>query len=594
MLEKVGTTENDIKKYLESIDEEMDYYKDNVIAKEWDDIPDFYSGKTHWGKYRPTHKVSPVLNFLRQAIERKTSLMTDSKPFVDILPYNDKLQDVAEALVEIIASKWSEQTLDMTLTDIIFYSELFGTAGINTLFDKTLKNGEGDITMQCIDPRNLNFDPMVTSSQYLKEAEYIRIEQVRSTSLLKYVYKNDGIKPDAPMGILGLRRKSTRRGRIVRKVISSVKKDSAIGRSLVREYWLQDRVLVKGKLKYPGGRHIIVAGDQIVVDGPNPYWDGIFPIDILDWHRNPDSAWGDGEILDLKKLQQLLNKLVAIVIENGMLMSNSIWIGDLNALEPDQWDDLDNIPGLKVKKKPGSDLRREPGAALPSGIFNLISYLEGAIEKLSGNTEVVQGKSPGEVKSGVAIEALQAAAMAIIRLKARSVEALLERVGQKFIARIFQYETEDRLMWRLKSGQDYEKFMFFKKMLRDKKLFKSPKDAWKDFLFKVRPGSSLNMNNWQKSMIAMQMYQAQPKPLIDRQGVLETMDWPGRSDIIARLEAQEAAELEMALVMQGMGGKGGVMPGRPGGSAPGITDTNSPHAAQGAREAQSKGVGGIQ
>jgi hypothetical protein len=137
-LDKVGTTEKDIKKYLEAIDEECDNYKDNVIAKEWDDIPDFYSGKTHWGQYRPQHKVSPVLNFLRQMIERKTSLMTDSKPFVDILPYSDPLQDVAEALVEIIASKWAEQTLDMTLTDIIFYSELFGTSGTNTLYASTL------------------------------------------------------------------------------------------------------------------------------------------------------------------------------------------------------------------------------------------------------------------------------------------------------------------------------------------------------------------------------------------------------------------------------------------------------------------------
>jgi hypothetical protein len=93
---------------------------------------------------------------------------------------------------------------------------------------------------------------MVTSSQYLKDAEYIRIEQIRPTSLLKFNYKNDDIEPNAPIGYLGPRKKSTRRGRIVRKIISSVKRDSAIGRSLVKEYWLKDRTLVKGKMKYPG------------------------------------------------------------------------------------------------------------------------------------------------------------------------------------------------------------------------------------------------------------------------------------------------------------------------------------------------------
>jgi hypothetical protein len=349
-----------------------------------------------------------------------------------------------------------------------------------------------------------------------------------------------------------------------------------------------------GKALYPGGRHIIIAGEELVLDEKNPYWDKLFPVDLLDWHRNPDSAWGEGEIEDLRELQRLLNKLIAMIVENGLMMTNAIWIGDANALEPDEWDKIDNVPGLKIKKRPGTELRREIGAPLPTSLFSAVQYVEAAIEKLSGNTDVVAGRTPGEVKSGIAIEALQTAAMAIIRLKARAVEQLLSNIGQKMIARIFQFETEDRMMWRLTSEREFKAYKFFKSMLRDKKLFPNgPQDAWRDFLFKVRPGSSLAMNKWQESLIAMQMYQAQPKPLIDRQGVLEKMDWEGRTELLARLEQQEAEELQQQIALMQMQQGGQVPSGQKGGSAPGVSDIRSPHAAQGMQEAQRKGTGGI-
>lgn len=591
--EKIGKDEKTIKNFLDDIDQEMDQFKEEHISKGWDDIPDFYRGKSQWGEDRPSHKLSPVLNFIQQSIERKVSQMTDTKPFMDILPYNDSLNEVAQALEAIVASKWSEQSLDMTLTDIIFYAEMFGACGVNTCYDKALHNGEGDITVKCIDPRCLNFDPMVVSSQDLWMGEYIRLDTIMPTSLLKQMYpaKAADIQDDAPFSFKKPIERGIR-GRQVRKPVSHVRgSKGAIKRSIVKEYWVQDRSMSRGELKYPGGRQIKIAGGEIVLDKPNPYWDRRFPIDLLDWHRNPDSAWGQGDILGLMELQKLINKLIAVVAENGILMTNAIWIGDSNALQAKDWDALDNVPGLKVKKRPGSKLERVSPPPLSQSVFQLIAYLEKALEKLSGHTEVVQGKSPGEVKSGIAIEALQAAAMSLIRLKSRALESLIERAGQKLVARIFQYETEDRMMWRLGSGEQFEAFKFMRAALVDKQKFPDgPESAWKDFLFKIRPGSSLSMNNWQKSLVAMQMYSAQPEPLIDRLGVLETMDWPGRTDIIRRLDEKKAEDMRIAMMMQGMG-SGGPMPGLggPGGSAPKVTDIKSPHAAQGMREAQTKG-----
>lgn len=609
MAEQIGNKPEEIQKYLGELDQEMDQYKEEYVSKGWDGIPDFFRGKTHWSEKRPSHKVSPVLNFLRQAIERKTSQMTDTKPFISILPFYDPLTRCAEALEDIISSKWSEQTLDMTLTDIVFYAELFGSCGVNTTYDRTLLHGIGDSTFQTIDPRNFNFDPACTCSYFLDRAEYVRIEDIKPTSLMKYMYQDyaSDIKPDAPVDFYTPERKNyDRRGRIIRRVIdrmSRKKGTGALDRSLIREYWVQDRTLVGKNLKYPGGRHFIIAGGVLVLDEKNPYWDERFPTDMLDWHRNPDSAWGDGELEDLKQLQVLLNKLVAIVIENGIMQSNGIWIGDYNALKPDEWNKLDNVPGLKVKKKPGSDLRREPGVAIPGTVFNTIQYLENAIEKLAGNTEVVQGGAPGEVRSGVAIEALQQAAMAIVRLKARCVESLLERIGQKMISRIFQFEGGERQMWRIRDDKYYEAFKYTSDILRGdsketKKYLKNKKDAWKNFLFKIRPGSSMAMNKWQETAMALQLYQAQPKPIIDREAVLDIIELPNRTETLQRMIDRERIDQENAIALMAMqsqartGAAGPPPSGEKGGSAPGAPlPPSSPHQQQAVREALSKGQG---
>lgn len=531
--------------------------------------------------------------------------MTDTRPFLDILPFYDPLTRVADALQEIIASKWSEQSLDMSLTDGIFFAELFGGCGFNTTFNKELMHGKGDSTFEVVDPRNLNFDPACTAAHYVDRCEYVRIEVIKPTSFLKYTYQDSAnlIKDDAPIDFYTPERKNfDRRGRMIKRVIGKVaNKKAAIGRSIVKEYWIQDRELENGSLKYKGGRHIIIAGGAMVKDEANPYWDKKFPVDFLDWHKNPDSAWGDSELKDLKELQIVLNKLVAVIVENGIMMSNAIWIGDTNALKPDEWKELDNVPGLKVKKKPGSDLKRVSGESVSPTVFSTLQYIESAIGKLSGNVEVVQGKTPGQVKSGIAIEALQQAAMAIVRLKARSVESLLERIGQKMISRIFQFESGDRQMWRLKSDKDFEAFKFFSKLLRGedkaaKKFLKNKEDAWKNFLFKIRPGSSMSMNKWQNAMLAMQLYQATPKPLIDREYALDMIDLPNREEVLKRMETQEAVEMEFALKMQKQKeqmdieaagrGKSGT-----GGSAPGIKDMRSPHLPQALQEGLAKGQG---
>jgi hypothetical protein len=318
-------------------------------------------------------------------------------------------------------------------------------------------------------------------------------------------------------------------------------KKSTIPRGIVRSFWLKDRATnEKGEPLYPTWRHIITAGGVVVHDAPNPYWDGSLPYDMLTWGFNVDSAYGRNEVQTLEMPQLMLNKVLATIIENAMFMANGIWIGDYNALDPAGWKKLSNEPGGQVKVRPGTKLERVGGPPLPLYTFQLLNMLGGSIEKLSGVPEASQGRRPGQVTSGAAIESLQVAGQTLVRLKSRQVESLISRVGQKMISRIFEYYTTNKIFSITRDSGVLQKFEFERHKILDifVKNKVDSKEAFKEFVFKVAPGSSLAMTKWQKGLIATQLYQL---GIIDDKEVLDAIEWPNRDEVIERTRAAKAA-----------------------------------------------------
>ena len=175
--ETIGKDEKKIKNFLDDIDQEMDQFKEEHISKGWDDIPDFYEGKNQWGEDRPSHKLSPVLNFIQQSIERKVSQMTDTKPFMDILPYNDSLNEVSQALEAIVAAKWSEQSLDMTLTELLRDKGVEIETRLGTLYGVARAfDAERFIHAYYDDPREMYFNRLLYKSFKSFCMSYARME----------------------------------------------------------------------------------------------------------------------------------------------------------------------------------------------------------------------------------------------------------------------------------------------------------------------------------------------------------------------------------------------------------------------------------
>jgi hypothetical protein len=515
---------------------------------------ELYKGNI-WPKGKPKHEVSMVANHLKETIIRKVSLMTDVPPQLEIFPTHDSLYDSSKMLKECITGLWEQNGWSDSLQEIIYFNELNGCAYTSTIWDQDLNWGDGDINLVVGDPSAYYIDPFVTRSHKLHEGEYVGYEYYKPTEMLRQQYPKLGhlIKSDFELSA------EEDKG-FMSSVMKALKMKQeqgfkpAIERSKVRAWWIKDHSLNGNKEKeFPIGRFIRRVGSVILDDDPNVYWDGRFPIDMIDWQFDPDSPFGISEVHDLAGPFQAYNKVLALVLENAILNTNTIWTGDHDALPPGEREKLlSNKPGTFIGTRPGKSISRVSPPPFPSYMMEVPAVLRGIMDDLSGLNEQSRGRKGG-AQSGVAIESLNMAAQSIIRYQARRLEGMLQRIGQKIIARIFQFYTDDRLIFMTGDDKEFRQFKFNRDALLKPliELYKSEthtmdvnktnayiaRKAFKNFRFHVVAGSSLAMTKVQRATLAMTLHKMR---IIDDEAVLDMMDFPNKTTIMKRKKDKEA------------------------------------------------------
>jgi hypothetical protein len=173
------------------------------------------------------------------------------------------------------------------------------------------------------------------------------------------------------------------------------------------------------------------------------------------------------------------------------------------------------------------------------------------MRELSGDTDASGGRKPGQVSSGAGVELLQMAASTTLRLKARQVEYMIGKIGQKVLSRILQYYDDERVFNLIGDENHYKEYVFERARLKESlDNAKVPfQDAYQFFQFKVVPASSLSMTKWQKGLIATQLFQL---GAIDREALLDTIEFPNREEILARTIDKQKSGEEPARASKGM------------------------------------------
>lgn len=535
------------------------YRKEGYTAKknhteEWKSLKEFTMGG-QLSPRMPRYRVRAIQNFVFGLIERKAALLTDTSPIIRInttLEHADsdlrqRMAYCAKALELYIQNLWSSRSLGVKFFDFFQLAEIFGSCGINIIYSPRVGKS-GGIDLKVVDPRVVMVDPNIGRWYNLQSAEYLIYEELWATEEVE-----DFFRRKVGRGSYRYTEEEQDESSLFSKICKMFGFDrsetyQAIDRTVLSEFWIKDRTRgADGLPLYPNGRHLIIANcagpgtPVLLLDEPNPYMDGNFPIEFMDWHFHFDSVWGFGDVALYRSTQALYNKMVALLVENAMLVNNAMWVGEKTALDPEEWNKLTTAPGLIVKVNPGKTLNRVGPAPFSADYVGMLSYLLQSMDKLSGLTSVLEGTLPSREVSGVAIENLQSAAQVIIRAKARQFEDLLQRLGQRLISRIFQYIEDNRIM--AVTGDEKLTLAYHAERERIRKY---PRTYWNDYRFEVVPGSTLSISRWQKGLMAAQLH---GMGIIDAKAVLDAMEYPNRDEIMERVALAKEAEMKLQIAL---------------------------------------------
>lgn len=542
-------------RWLDALDSEGEATR-REVSRSWDENIRQVRGD-QWRIKRPPYFLA---NMIKNQMKRKIASLTESKPEFKVSSRKPGLENVSRILYYSAKAIFDQSHTQDAMYRACQFAFTMGAGFFETVYEPEID----DIVVRYVDPRRVYIDPGITQSGDLERAQYTRLDSITPLADLRRRFPGRGSLVQADERYSSHSEGSKGRTSLLSAALTMMPrpfksghatKSGPIPRCEVREYWIRDpQINLEGNLLFPGGRHVIRAGNIILRDEPNPYWDGKPTLDMFEWDTDFESPWGMDEVQDLRRLQESINRMGDAWVRNILLGSNFRIVADVDALDPEQWDKLDNEAGLIIRKKPTRQFEYQPPIPDSGAIPNALPVIMQIMDQLTGNLD----NSQSQATASSAFEGLQLARQLLVRSVARRLETCVERIGQKLIARIFQFYTADRVLSFQGPDKEWMSYVFERqKLLEDDQGNKISPDEriqmFRDFKFLVTPESSLAMTRVQRTMAMLQLRSATGfAPPVRR--ILAESDM-GDADQLMKEGIEELKWLPAPPAAKGRGGK---------------------------------------
>lgn len=556
----------------------MQKYIDYLIGKQW-------SGR------QPTYKSKPVDNRIWRLFWELVSLLTDIRPIFDYRATNPELKKQSKILNQTTRSWWLWADADQTLAHIVIYG-LFGIGYGKLDWNKSLRNGEGDFDLIACGPNDVL---LLKPKSKLQEAQCLIYQTVQPLGWFRTNYPLRGElvqpseefstytkKPGSPSHVAQF---------IFDKLSPAMKRkigtpgttqNSAAPMALYREFWLHDATrntsnadvqmgppgkkwsyIVKPKeLLYPRGRLIVMGGDDehpvILEDGPNPWLHGEYPFAALRFNSVPWQWAGYSELRNWIPLQDIVNLLLAGVLNVLKKIVNPSLIYPRNAFDEATSADIDpSMPGLKLSwnQQAGSAPQYGPTPTLPPIVLSVLQQVGRELEITSGVAAVNQALTKKQVPGEGTLEKIQASQQTPVRMKGRALEVFLRDLGKMQPYNMLQMYDKKRRIMMLGPKDGTDKYDFDWNpgtMVPDGT---NLIDHAKSFFFTIQPGTLLNIDRQGRKQ---DIYALRKNGDISRRAMYEELELGLDVDVIEKELAEEAmkkAKLEV-MIKQAVGAAG--------------------------------------
>lgn len=541
-----------IRYWMEAAYEEAQY--ENSQCEEIQEMTkyiDYLLGK-QWPAKRPSYRAKPVNNRVWRLFWELVSLLTDIRPMFEIKALRKDYNHHAEIINKCTRSWWMESDADLKLAMIIVYS-LLGTGFSKLEWNSGLRNGEGDFNLIPAGPNEV-LPLKARHSLESSQAVIYRMPMPLSFFRGKYPTKGHLVKPDIQFSKFIVPAKAPgnmpqflfdRLSPGMQRIVGTGAKDlqSSYPMALYREFWLTDPttnpsnvpvtmgrpganwsyVVHPGQPLYPRGRLVVMGGDIVLSDGPNPYWHGSYPFGSCRMNVVPWQFHGLSEMKPLIDLQDIVNQILAGVIDMIRKTVNPPFIAPKNAFSEQVWQSLDwSMPGARAQYNIASAHQPQWGQppSLPAFVMNTLMLVAREMDATSGLASIAEAVRKKQVPAADTLEQIKQTQQTPIRLKGRNIEVFLRRMGTQNISNIFQFYTAERRMFMLgKDGLTPEDFDYDPKTMIPNGV--RPEDHVRNFVFMVYPGTMLSINQVERNIMLMNLRKMGD---LDRNTLLKQLD----------------------------------------------------------------------
>jgi hypothetical protein len=542
-----------------------------------------------WPEKRPTYKASPVANRTWTNMIQLVSYLTDIRQSFEVQARDRSYNNTAEKLNRMARSWFVDNDVDVTTAMVIIYSALT-TGYARQVWNQDLNSGEGDIELTACGP--LDVMP-IKPSQKLQDAYGLIYEKPMPLAWFqeKFPIFGDLVRPDERYSRYKGRTTSFANqafwylGAAYRRLFGLTENptvSSVIPMGRYREFWLKDHsintsnvevyvgdmtkgtgyfVQPRGRL-YPRGRLIIMGGDVVLFDGPNPFWHGRFPFSALRINQVPWQWPGVSEFRNQIPMQDVMNNILAGILDMVKKAVNPPMSAPLNAFSDAMRKTMDpNMPGARLYYNPGAG--QPPTwaqiAQLPSFVFETMMYAREELTAQTGFIDPSAAMNKKIIPSADTLESLGQNQQTLVRLKVRYIEAFFREVGEQWVANSFQYlRVKRRILSMGLDGLIWTDWTWDPREITPEPL--NPYDHWRSYKWTVMPGSLLKSSREPDQAKAMRLRQQGD---MDRKNLYKILDLESLTESVERNLKAEGADILTNMLRQKMSmtaGGGGLSP----------------------------------
>lgn len=527
---------------------------------------------------RPSYLPQVVVNLTKKSMRSHVSALTDLRPIFSYRSSNPAFTPQSELLNQLVILWWVNSFADLELGDAIKYSLAAGSGDMLVEYDQSFLLGDNRFIPR--DPRDtLPIRP--SRDRSLQSWEGVIIREARTLNYLLRRYPDkahlfhghgtggkaagvftrfrrvlESIKGSPAKGMIATWDEKAKGGYRKAGVVPEITlyriylTDSS--RNMTREIQIMgdptasySYAVSPGELLYPHKRLILWSEDaeEVIYDGPSPYWHGMYPICRLKLDPWPWSFLGLGLVHDAMPLQKLINSTFNDFAQVFSQWVNRVQVADKNAI-PEQWFKRfdPRKPNQKVRINPGmgEGFKMLDGPQTPPWAMLWLQFMFQQFDSLTGTANLQALLQARQLPSGDTIQKYFEALTPEIRSEGRMIETFLREAAHMLMVNIFQFYDAPRRIMLLgdagvtKADLDFDPGSLVPAMIQGQDNYVPELDSsqshssrakffHKLFSFYVAPNSMLAVNAVESKMMHVQLARM---GMVDYWTLLEKLEVP--------------------------------------------------------------------